>query len=75
MHCFLWSFERPDQPYQLVDVTGGMKVEDVEENINFSKMHPTSDSLFMYGTNKGSLKLCDLRIGSNTDANSINFKS
>lgn len=58
-----------------MDVTGGMKVEDVEENINFSKMHPTSDSLFMYGTNKGNLKLCDLRIGSNNDANSINFMS
>ena len=73
--CFFWSFERPDQPYQMVDITGGKKVEEVEETINFSKMHPTSDSLFMYGTNKGSLRLCDLRIGSNADGNSLNFKS
>ena len=75
VHCLLWSFERPDQPYQPVDITGGKKIEEVEENINFSKMHPTSDSLFMYGTNKGTLKLCDLRIGSCAEANSLNFKS
>ena len=38
-------------------------------------MHPTSDSLFIYGTNKGSLKLCDLRAASNCDSTASVFKS
>jgi len=54
---------------------GSKKTEEVEENINFSKMHPTSDSLFIYGTNKGNLKLCDLRAASNCDSGGSVFKS
>ena len=38
-------------------------------------MHPTSDSLFMYGTNKGTLKMCDLRVSVLSDNNAINFKN
>ena len=30
-------------------------------------MHPAADNLFLYGTNKGTLKLCDLRISSSAD--------
>lgn len=38
-------------------------------------MHPTSDSLFIFGTNKGNLKLCDLRISSNSDTTATNFRN
>ena len=38
-------------------------------------MHPTSDNLFIYGTNKGNLKLCDLRVSSNSDSTATNFKN
>ena len=38
-------------------------------------MHPNHDSMFVYGTNKGNLKLCDMRIGSDTDSTAFNFKS
>lgn len=38
-------------------------------------MHPAADNLFLYGTNKGTLKLCDLRISSNADTTAANFKN
>ena len=75
VHCFMWNFEKPNKPYQLIDLLKDSKIEDVQESINFSKIHPTSDSLFVYGTNKGSLKLCDLRLSSNSDATASNFKN
>jgi serine/threonine-protein phosphatase 2A regulatory subunit B len=36
------------------------KIEEVDEVITFSKYHPTSDSLFVYGTSKGTLKMGDM---------------
>jgi serine/threonine-protein phosphatase 2A regulatory subunit B len=38
-------------------------------------MHPKSDSMFLYGMSKGSLKLGDLRISANGESNSICFKT
>lgn len=38
-------------------------------------MHPTADNLLIYGTNKGTLKLCDLRTSSNSDTSATNFKN
>jgi len=37
-------------------------------------MHPMSDSLFLYGSNKGSLRLGDLRQSANVDSTALNFK-
>lgn len=37
-------------------------------------MHPTADNLFLFGTNKGSLKMCDLRISAASDNTAVNFK-
>lgn len=37
-------------------------------------MHPKNDSIFLYGMNKGSLKLGDLRISANIDTNSQSYK-
>ena len=56
------------------DLLGKGKPEEVEETINFSSMHPNSDSIFLYGTNKGALKMCDLRTNSNCDKNATVFK-
>ena len=36
----------------------------MKENINCVEIHPTSDSMFAYGTNRGSLFLSDMRISS-----------
>lgn len=37
-------------------------------------MHPTSDNLFIYGTSKGMLKMCDLRLSALTDNSAVGFK-
>jgi len=54
--------ENSKKPYQIVDLIGKDNIDEVKENITFSKMHPDSDSLFIYGTNKGNLYLSDLRL-------------
>lgn len=38
-------------------------------------MHPKSDNIFLYGMNRGTLKMADMRISSSTDANATSFKS
>ncbi len=38
-------------------------------------MHSTTDNLFLFGTNKGNLKLCDLRISSTSDTTASIFKN
>ncbi len=38
-------------------------------------MHSQSDSLFIFGTNKGTLKMADLRISAMSDNTALNFKS
>ena len=38
-------------------------------------MHPTADNLFLFGTNKGSLKLCDMRQSAVCDGSALNFKN
>ncbi|XP_031505718.1 uncharacterized protein LOC116268003 [Nymphaea colorata] len=75
VHAYLWGLEDADRPFVAVDLLGNEKIEDIKENITFSKMHPTTDSLFMFGTNKGTLKMCDLRVSVSSDNNAINFKN
>ena len=38
-------------------------------------MHPTSDNIFLFSTNKGSLKLCDMRQSAVCDGSAMNFKN
>jgi serine/threonine-protein phosphatase 2A regulatory subunit B len=75
VQTFLWSMENPDKPYLVADLLGNQKIEEVKENINFSKMHPSSDSMFLFGTNKGTLKMCDLRVSAQTDSSAVSFKN
>lgn len=46
----------------MADLQKGSRIEDVKENINCIKLHPTNDSLFAYGTNYGNLVFSDMRI-------------
>ena len=64
MQTHLWSVEKSAIPYIIADLKKGRKAEEVKENINCMKIHPTSDSLFAYGSNRGSLFLSDMRISS-----------
>jgi serine/threonine-protein phosphatase 2A regulatory subunit B len=71
---FLWSLEDPSKPYIVADLLQKQNIEDMKETITCSKMHPISDSLFVFGTNKGSLKLGDLRHSANVEQSALNFK-
>ena len=75
VHCYLWNFEKPERPYKVADAQGDKKIEEVEETINFSTMHPSSDCMFLFGTNKGQLSLCDLRLSSSGSSAASTFKN
>ena len=49
----------------IADLQKQIRVEDVKENINCIKAHPTSDSMFAYGTNRGCIVLSDTRVSCN----------
>ena len=72
---FLWSLEKPNKPFMVGDMLGGEQLEEQKESITCSKMHPTSDNVFLFGTNKGSLKLCDMRQSAVCDGIALNFKN
>lgn len=75
VHAYLWNYDSIDRPFLVADILKNDKIEDIKETITFSRMHPTSDSLFTYGTNKGTLKLCDMRVSALTDSTAISFKN
>jgi serine/threonine-protein phosphatase 2A regulatory subunit B len=56
----LWNIEEPNKAFVPVDIKPD-NIEEADELITFSKYHPTSDSLFAYGTSKGTLKMGDMR--------------
>jgi serine/threonine-protein phosphatase 2A regulatory subunit B len=70
---FLWSLEQPDIPYMLVNYAPKNDNEEQGELITCSDVHPTSDSLFVYGMSKGTLKLADLRVSSNTQSTAVSL--
>ena len=74
VQAFMWSMEDPTKPFLVADLLLDQKVEDVKENITCAKMHPNSDGLFLYGSNKGLLKMADLRI-SLCDNTALSFKA
>lgn len=57
---YLWNIEEPNKAFTPVDIKPD-KIEEVDEVITFSKYHPVSDSLFVYGTSKGNLRMADMR--------------
>lgn len=61
VHGYLWNMEKPTKPYILADYIKGKNLEDIKENITCNAYHPGSDSLFLLGTDKGTLKMCDMR--------------
>lgn len=57
---FLWSLEKPLQPFVLANYLTKEEDEN-KEVITCSQFHPTSESLFVYGMSKGTLKVGDMR--------------
>jgi serine/threonine-protein phosphatase 2A regulatory subunit B len=56
----LWSLEKPNKPY-IAGSLSDKKKGGNELEITCSKMHPSSDSIFVYGMNRCELGLCDIR--------------
>lgn len=66
--------QRPDVPYIAVDFMKGKELDDVQENLTSGKFHPGSDAMFLYTTNKKTLKLNDLRVSAREESG-VNFMS
>jgi serine/threonine-protein phosphatase 2A regulatory subunit B len=71
---FLWDIERPDRPYLLCDLGITSSKGDDRETITCCKMHPQSDSIFLYGMSKGSLQVADMRVSASSEDNSTCYK-
>lgn len=68
---FLWSLDRSDKPYIPVNYHTPGDEDESKEMITCSQFHPTSDSLFLYAMNKGTLKMTDLRTSAGQTATSF----
>lgn len=60
---FLWDFNVPNEVYNVVDIDPTMEVDN-PERITKSVVAEYNPSIFAYGTDKGNLRLCDLRTSS-----------
>lgn len=69
---FLWDLNVASEVYNAVDIEQGMEL-DVPEKITKSAYSESNPHLFVYGTNKGSIQLCDLRTSSDHLAFSTSF--
>ncbi|OBA26312.1 protein phosphatase 2A regulatory subunit PR55 [Hanseniaspora valbyensis NRRL Y-1626] len=69
----LWSFEIPDQSFNIVDIKP-VNMEELTEVITSAEFHPQQCNLFMYASSKGTIKLCDMRNNSLCDNHSQIFE-
>lgn len=69
----LWSFEIPDQSFNIVDIKP-VNMEELTEVITSAEFHPQQCNLFMYASSKGTIKLCDMRNNSLCDNHSQVFE-
>ena len=60
LKVYLWSVENPQKAFVAVDLKPE-NLDELSEVITSSTFHPTLDSMFLYTTSKGIIKLCDMR--------------
>lgn len=68
---YLWDINNTKEIYNVVSLDTS---DETSEKITTSVYSPYHSSLFAYGTNKGNIKLCDIRINSQTTKSITNFK-
>ncbi|GKT27238.1 Protein phosphatase 2A regulatory subunit PR55 like protein [Aduncisulcus paluster] len=61
LRIHLWSLERPDTCFNVVDLKPE-DMADLSELITTAKFHPSNSNIFMYGTSNGSVRLLDTRV-------------
>jgi serine/threonine-protein phosphatase 2A regulatory subunit B len=69
---YLWDLNVPNEVYNPVDLNPSMDQE-LADKITCSLMCDYNPHLFVYGTNKGNIRLCDLRTSSDHITFSTNF--
>lgn len=60
LKVYLWNIEQPHKAFISVDLKPD-NLEELSEVITSSTFHPTYDSMFLYTTSKGIIKVCDMR--------------
>jgi len=56
----LWNIERSEEPFVLVNVTPE-KLQELSEVITCAQFHPQHSWMFLWGSTKGAVYLCDMR--------------
>lgn len=60
LRVYLWNLENTKEAFNIVD-TKPENLDELSEVITASQFHPIDDSVLIYSTSKGIIKLCDLR--------------
>jgi serine/threonine-protein phosphatase 2A regulatory subunit B len=69
---FMWDLNVEKEVYNVVDIDLGMEVDNPEK-ITKSIVCDYNPHLFAYGTNKGNIRICDMRTSSDMMTFSTNF--
>lgn len=72
LRIHLWDLESVRSAYVLVDIKPD-KIDDLNEVITTCTASPISDNNLVYGTSKATIKLVDLREGSNCTTKGLRF--
>ena len=73
LKIYLWDLELNKIAYNVVDLKPD-NFEELSEVITSAQFNPNNDSLLIYSTSKGIIKLGDLRLRSNCDTGCITFE-
>lgn len=68
----LWSIERSNISFIAVDLKPH-NLQEIDEVITCSRLHPLQDSIFSFGTSKGIVKVADMRVSGVCDHTAITF--
>ncbi|TRZ03968.1 hypothetical protein DNTS_005445, partial [Danionella cerebrum] len=69
----LWHLDYTDRSFNIVDIKP-TNMEELTEVITASEFHPLQCNTFVYGSSKGSVRLCDMRASALCDQHSKHVK-
>uniref|UniRef100_A0A671SER4 Serine/threonine-protein phosphatase 2A 55 kDa regulatory subunit B n=1 Tax=Sinocyclocheilus anshuiensis TaxID=1608454 RepID=A0A671SER4_9TELE len=69
----LWHLDFTDRSFNIVDIKPA-NMEELTEVITASEFHPLQCNTFVYGSSKGSVRLCDMRASALCDQHSKLFE-
>ncbi len=66
----LWHVDNSITAYNLVDIKPP-NIEELAEVITYMEYHPKDPSLFLFSSSRGYVSVCDLRVSSQYQHNSV----